>query len=137
MKRELDFWILGGDLRQAKLAQLLAEDGHSVHTYALQEAGLPGDVQRAEDLRGVQRADCVVLPLPVEREEGVLNAPMSQSVCALEDVLDALRPGQLICGGMVSERIAEMAAQRALTLQDYFCREELAVANAVPAALAV
>ena len=35
MKRELNFWVLGGDLRQACLARLLAEDGHRVHTYAL------------------------------------------------------------------------------------------------------
>ena len=26
MKQELNFWVLGGDLRQGKLAQLLAED---------------------------------------------------------------------------------------------------------------
>ena len=33
MKHELNIWVVGGDLRQAKLAQLLAEDGHTVHTY--------------------------------------------------------------------------------------------------------
>ena len=35
MKHELNIWVVGGDLRQEKLAQLLAEDGHTVHTYAL------------------------------------------------------------------------------------------------------
>ena len=33
MRHELNFWVLGGDMRQGKLAQLLAEDGHRVHTY--------------------------------------------------------------------------------------------------------
>ena len=32
MRHELNFWVLGGDMRQGKLAQLLAEDGHRVHT---------------------------------------------------------------------------------------------------------
>ena len=35
MKHELNIWVVGGDLRQEKLARLLAEDGHTVHTYAL------------------------------------------------------------------------------------------------------
>ena len=35
MKHELNIWVVGGDLRQVKLAQLLAEDGHTIHTYAL------------------------------------------------------------------------------------------------------
>ena len=37
MRHELNFWVLGGDMRQGKLAQLLAEDGHRVHTYALED----------------------------------------------------------------------------------------------------
>ena len=41
MKHELNIWVVGGDLRQAKLAQLLAEDGHTVHTYALGESQEP------------------------------------------------------------------------------------------------
>ena len=64
MEHELNFWVAGGDLRQAQLARLLAEDGHTVHTWALEEAPLPGLDHRAE-LEGIGRADCVVLPLPV------------------------------------------------------------------------
>ena len=30
MKHELNIWVVGGDLRQEKLAQLLAEDGHTM-----------------------------------------------------------------------------------------------------------
>ena len=35
-------WLLGGDRRQAELARLLAMDGHTVHTWALEE-GLPAE----------------------------------------------------------------------------------------------
>ena len=41
MRHELNFWVLGGDMRQGKLAQLLAEDGHRVHTYALEDGAVP------------------------------------------------------------------------------------------------
>lgn len=31
MRNELNLWVAGGDMRQAKLAELLAADGHTVH----------------------------------------------------------------------------------------------------------
>ena len=40
MKHELNIWVVGGDLRQEKLAQLLAEDVRRlVHT--LRQSGVP------------------------------------------------------------------------------------------------
>ena len=36
MLRAKNIWVVGGDPRQAALAALLADDGHSVHTYALE-----------------------------------------------------------------------------------------------------
>ena len=67
MKRELNFWVLGGDLRQACLARLLAEDGHRVHTYALSGSVVTPteNLTLADSLDGIGRADCV------SREYGV------------------------------------------------------------------
>lgn len=120
------FWIIGGDLRQEKLAGLLRADGHRVHTYALGEG--------EDDLTQAGRAECVILPLPTQGPDGALNAPMSESGHALEEVFAHLSPRQFICGGMVSAQTAALAAHRGLTIHDYFRREELAVANAVPTA---
>ena len=66
MKHELNIWVVGGDLRQAKLAQLLAEDGHTVHIYALGEPQeqIPG-LTAEPSLRQTGLADCVVLPLTI------------------------------------------------------------------------
>ncbi len=135
MERELNFWVVGGDLRQAKLAQLLAEDGHTVHTYALEEhrQQAPG-LSQAANLEQVERADCVILPLPVLGEDGLLNAPLSSSGRPLETILDRLSHQQFLCGGRVPPAAREMARARGLELWDYFAREELAVANAVPTA---
>ncbi len=128
MKYTMNFWVIGGDLRQAKLAQHLQDDGHCIHTYALEHAH--PDPQT--DLTGIERADCVILPLPITGDGTMLNAPLSGEVHPLSRVLDALRPGQIICAGKVDDRTAAMAQERGLVLHDYFAREELAVANAVP-----
>ena len=136
MKRELNFWVLGGDLRQACLARLLAEAGHRVHTYALSGSVVTPteNLTLADSLDGIGRADCVVLPLPVAGAEGMVNTPLTRSALPLASLLDALSPPQILCGGRVDPVSAAMADARGLILRDYFAREELAVANAVPTA---
>ncbi|MCI9424098.1 MAG: dipicolinate synthase subunit DpsA [Flavonifractor sp.] len=134
MRQELNIWVAGGDMRQAKLAELLAEDGHSVHTFGLERLGTIPGAHLEETTADMRLADCVVLPLPAAGEGSLLNAPLSAGRHPLSHLLDALRPSQVICAGMVRPQVAAMAAGRGLTLHDYFAREELAVANAVPTA---
>ena len=85
-------------------------------------------------LSGAEQADCVVLPLPVSSGGGLLNAPLSRLSPPLTEILAPLSPGQMLCGGRVDPVTAALAAERGLTVRDYFAREELAVANAVPTA---
>lgn len=135
MKRELSFWVVGGDMRQAHLAQLLAQDGHAVHTYALDRGGhVAPDVQPHLTCDEISRADCVVLPLPVCSAPGTLSAPLSVQEHGLAPILDLLSPHQVICGGRFDPDTLKMLADRGLTAHDYFEREELTVANAVPTA---
>ena len=131
MLRAKNIWVVGGDPRQAALAALLADDGHSVHSFALEQGA---DIKCEPSLEGADLADCVVLPLPAAGPDGKLNAPLSAQSHGLEEVLDALRPGQLVCAGMVKEELKRLAEERELVLRDYFAREELAVMNAIPTA---
>lgn len=135
MERKLNFWVMGGDMRQAKLAQLLAEDGHTVHTYALDgvPSPIPGLIsETAPD--GAGKADCVILPMPPASEGGRLNAPLSPHPHPLPPILDALSPAPFLCGGRIDPITLEAALTRGLSLHDYFDREELTVTNAVPTA---
>ena len=138
MRHELNFWVVGGDQRQACLAGLLAADGHTVHTFALDGAGdLLGEAQTMDSLKGLDLADCIVLPLPLLGEGAHINAPLAGRPVALEEVLAATRPGQIVCAGRVEEPARSAILRRELVLRDYFAREELAVANAVPTAEAM
>ena len=135
MRHELDFWVVGGDQRQACLAGLLAADGHTVHAYALDGAeDLTGEASPAGSLAGLDLADCIVLPLPLMGDGERVNAPLAHRPVALAEVLAAARPGQSLCAGRVEEDARAALLRRELVLRDYFAREELAVANAVPTA---
>jgi len=127
--------VVGGDLRQEKLARLLAEDGHTVHTYALGPLQEPVPGLTAEDSPDrAGKADCVILPLTVSTGNGLLNAPLALSEYPLAPILDRLSPSQFLCGGRLDPETEALARERGLTIHDYFAREELAVANAVPTA---
>ena len=135
MKHELTFWVVGGDMRQVHLAQLLAQDGHTVHTYALDQGGHAApDAQSRLNCDGISQADCLILPLPVCSAPGTLSTPLSAREHALAPVLDLLSPTQVVCGGRFDPDTLKMLAERGLTAHDYFDREELTVANAVPTA---
>lgn len=135
MRNELNFWVVGGDMRQAKLAELLSADGHTVHTFALEALGPLEGVRQEKYLAEAELADCVVLPLPAAGEDGMLNAPLSRHPLPLAELFSSLRPGQVVCAGRVDAPAMVQAEGLGLTLCDYFAREELAVANAVPTAL--
>lgn len=135
MKQECTFWVIGGDLRQAHLAQLLARDGHTVCTYALEQgAHAAPDAQVRTALTGIDGADCVIFPLPVCSSPGTLSAPLSGQEHPLSSISDFLTSTQLICGGRFDKETRSAFAQRGLAAHDYFEREELIVANAVPTA---
>ena len=83
MKRAWNIWVTGGDLRQATLAELLARDGHSVHTWAMERAEEReelSNLRREDSLAGMEEADLVILPLPVLNGDGMLNAQLSETV---------------------------------------------------------
>ena len=64
MRNELNFWVVGGDMRQAKLAELLADDGHTVHTFGLEKLGeLPG-AEGEDCLDGIAPVSYTHLTLP-------------------------------------------------------------------------
>lgn len=75
----------------------------------------------------------MILPLPAA-DGTVLHSPLSQFHPSLRQVFDALAPGQLVLAGMADPGLKALAQEHGVCLLDYFTREELAVANAVPTA---
>lgn len=132
--RALHFWVVGGDRRQGALAELLAEEGHTVHTFALPAGEPRGSLLPAEELKGIERADCVVLPLPATGKEGFVNTPLWEGRLSPEEVFAAMGRGRLVTGGRLEPGTVRQAGERGLVCRDYFAREELAVLNAVPTA---
>ena len=127
MKRT--FAVLGGDMRQLRLAQLLEQDGQIVYRCGFDQA------PRQSSLEQAVTADVVILPLPLSRDGRTLNLPLSAADIALEalwPLLDSRQ--QLVCAGNISETLRRQASGAGVDLTDYFDREEVQVGNAIPTA---
>lgn len=124
------FAVVGGDRRAALLCSLLLQDGHRVHSFALEQAPLPAEIPKEDCLQAcVYAADCVILPTPAQ-VGGFLNAPLSSEVLSLEALVEALWPGQLLCGGLLSEDCCRAARRGKLHVADIMRRADFVAGNA-------
>lgn len=121
--------VLGGDMRQVRLAELLLDDGWMVSTWGLEQGGGPNAVPLDRALE----AELLLLPLPVCRGGG-LTLPLTDTSLGAEQLWPRLRYDQLLLGGMTGELSPRLMLDFGLTLLDYYDREEVQVANAVPTA---
>lgn len=127
------FSIIGGDMRNVKLSELLSEDGHEVHTFALDNTGIIS--QRCSDLReAFALSDIAVGPMPFTSGDGTyLNAPFHPEKIEIAKIADVIREsgfGGLLIGGRVPLALSGVGAVSADLLQ----RDDLAVLNSVPTA---
>jgi len=135
--------IVGGDLRQICMANLLAEktgigSGASCDLYGLfldKEMEMSSRITATDDVRVLEYCNIVIFALPMaDTGDQTVNAPFSIHKVPLRDCFGHVRPGALVLGGMVKEKTAQLASEYGLAIEDYFLREELAVLNAVPTA---
>lgn len=131
MKTPMRFSIMGGDVRQARLAELVEADGHEVSTFGIDALAISPALSARECMEG---ADCVVLPIPVMRDAGMLNAPALRRPQSMGGILDAAVPGQVLVGGRVPADFREQGRRKGLVILDVLEREDFAVRNAVPTA---
>lgn len=127
-------WVVGGDHRQSRLAELLAQEGHKVTAVALADIDSRCGVEVKTDFVGVDQADCVVLPLPAMEDSLHISTQQVDEKISLETLMLHMKENQLLCAGMVNKHLETMAENHQIRLVDYYRREELVVANAVPTA---
>lgn len=134
MFTDTTFAVIGGDLRQAHLAGLLAADGLPVLTVGFErKIPISPDVLHVKDAaEAVRRADCVILPLPFSVDGSTVNAPFSRAPILLESLWEAADSHTLITGGMFSADAQRAASAYGSRVVDYYAREEMAVRNTVP-----
>ncbi len=129
------FFIVGGDLRFAALADVLAENNRVFAVGFDRTAAMSDKVQTCDNvLSAEERADCIVLPLPASADGVTVSTPFSGRNVSLESLTHIIKENGVVFGGMISPKVREIFENRGITVFDYAQREEFAVMNAVATA---
>lgn len=119
MQQLLQILVAGGDRRQQYAAQKLAESPQlSVTTIGFS----PSDSETLPEF------DVLILPIHTTAE----SVPSQNGNLSLPELLSHVKKGGLVCGGVLPEAVCRMCQEQELCFCDYFQREELCLANAVP-----
>ena len=113
------FAVIGGDLRQARLAQCLLRDGHSVCLWGIDPQDLPDGVTPCADLgHALEDADCVILPLPAATADGLISTPLSGSRLMPGELFARIPRGALCFGGRISPSLWAAAREAGIDMDE-------------------
>lgn len=136
--------LLGGDMRQIRLASLLAEEGYETAVWGFRQvmdqedvkARLSKCVRCADWESAICVSDIILLPLPVSLDGVRLNCPLAVPDCDIRmtEIIDKTSPGSTILGGKIPSLIKRLAAERGINVYDYYESEALQIKNSIPTA---
>lgn len=127
------FAVIGGDLRQAYLAESIAADGYFVYAAEFDKYPFSGLVKKTSTEEAVERCTHVILPLPVTMDGITIQAPYSYHPIILDEYFASMLGEKPVFGGQL-DKLPKMEIWYKVRKYDYFQRESLAVENAVPSA---
>ncbi len=130
------FAVVGGDLRQTRLASALAVSGYTVYGVCLGDGEYLSDaVLRTDDLeQALHECNVIILPLPATLDGRTVNSVFGARSIPLADCVRFARSDAVILGGMLSDELMSLAGKCGVAAIDYARRDEFAVLNAVPTA---
>ncbi len=130
-----NFSILGGDLRNVKLAESLKKDGHEVRLFGFDNARFEIHIDNSRDLKtAIDDSDAVIGPIPCSNDDETLNAPFHSGKIFMNDVFRTMNKNQLFIAGRISNKLSHLAQVCNVYFVDLLEREEMAVLNAIPTA---
>jgi dipicolinate synthase subunit A len=131
----MKYTVIGGDLRNVKLAEAIASDGNQVNLYGFENAGFESTLDETEDLdAAIDDSQIVIGPLPCTNDNETLNTPFHKEKIHINEVFRKMKKNQLFIAGMISDRVSQTAKAYNVYTVDILKREEMAVLNSIPTA---
>ncbi len=131
----MKYTVIGGDLRNVKLAEAIASDGSHVNLYGFKNAGFESRIEEIQDLdAAIDDSQIVIGPLPCTNDNEILNTPFHNEKILINEVFKKMNKNQLFIAGRISDKITLMAKAYNVYTIDILEREEMAVLNSIPTA---
>jgi dipicolinate synthase subunit A len=128
------FGVVGGDGRQAAMAESIASDGYPVYAFGFENVDFTGNVRKTNFEETVKNCENIILPLPVTKDGVHLKMDDSGEQVVLDDTFAKHLHEKQVFGGKMDRLYQTSGLWGEIHAHDYSLREEFAVRNAVPTA---
>jgi dipicolinate synthase subunit A len=120
--------VIGGDFRNFNLANMLAEDGFIVNTFAL------SDKDSATLELALNDVDIVVGPIPFSIDRKTVNTPLYNESIPINTFFKIAGEKSIVIAGKFDEAICSRAKYHGIKTIDILERSDFSVLNAIPTA---
>lgn len=135
MKRK--YLVLGGDLRNVKLAKMLADDGNKVYSFGLDRSDEildDGRIENCTNLKSaIEKAQIIIAPIPFSSNGENINAPFSHDKIMIEDLIKQNKD-KIFITGSIKDNIKKELDEKYLEVIDIMKRDDLAILNTIATA---
>lgn len=132
-----DFSIIGGDIRQVYLTELLLKDGYSVCCYGLCDIPRSFDQNAAhvkDSLLSALRAHSIICPIPVAKLQKLMGSDSNDQIKNMHDFLLHIPENSLLFAGCIPDEIRNDPAGSDILFYDFMNDLPFVIQNSIATA---
>lgn len=131
------YLVLGGDLRNVKLAGMLADDGNRVYSFGQDRSDEildDGRIEKCTSLKvAMEKAQVIIGPVPFSSNEDFINAPFAHNKIMIDDLMKTNK-GKIFISGSIKDDLKKKLDERYMEVIDIMKRDDLAILNTIATA---
>ncbi len=131
------YLVLGGDLRNVKLAEMLADDGNRVYSFGQDKSDEildDGRIEKCNSLKtAIDKSQIIIAPVPFSSNGESINAPFSHDKIMIDELIK-LNKEKIFISGSIKDDIKKNLDEKYLEVIDIMKRDDLAILNTIATA---
>ena len=131
------YLVLGGDLRNVKLAGMLADDGNRVYSFGQDRSDEildDGRIEKCTSLKtAMEKAQVIIGPVPFSSNEDFINAPFAHDKIMIDDMMKTNK-GKIFISGSIKDDLKKKLDEKYMEVIDIMKRDDLAILNTIATA---
>ena len=131
------YLVLGGDLRNVKLAGMLADDGNRVYSFGQDRSDEildDGRIEKCTSLKtAMEKAQVIIGPVPFSSNEDFINAPFAHDKIMIDDLMKSNK-SKIFISGSIKDGLKKQLDEKYMEVIDIMKRDDLAILNTIATA---
>ena len=131
------YLVLGGDLRNVKLAGMLADDGNRVYSFGQDRSDEildDGRIEKCTSLKtAMEKAQVIIGPVPFSSNEDFINAPFAHDKIMINDLMKSNK-SKIFISGSIKDDLKKQLDEKYMEVIDIMKRDDLAILNTIATA---